>query len=73
MRLIIFASAIFFIIALLAIAAAILFAIQIDSSSRGFSVSRGVSFYLQVGFSSLIKLEIAQFFLLKIYVIIYLH
>lgn len=36
------------IVALLALSAAILFAIEIDESNRGFLVSRGVSFYLQV-------------------------
>lgn len=34
--------------ALLALSAAILFAIEIDNSNRSFIVSRGISFYLQV-------------------------
>lgn len=37
-----------FCIALLALSAAILFAIEIDESNRSFIVSRGMSFYLQV-------------------------
>lgn len=35
-------------IALLAIIAAILFAVQIDDSDRSYIVTRGISFYLQV-------------------------
>lgn len=36
------------IIALLALSAAILFAIEIDNINRNFIVTRGISFYLQV-------------------------
>lgn len=37
--------------ALLALSAAILFAVEIDNSHNHFDVSRGISFYLQVSFS----------------------